>query len=69
VIHQLEKEGNAQFIIATRSPILMGYPRATIYDFDSSPLREICYEDTEHYQITKRFLHDTQGFLEKVLKD
>lgn len=69
VMHQLEEKGNAQFIIATHSPILMGFPNADIYNFDHSPLSKIAYEDTEHYQITKMFLNDTEGFLKKLLKD
>src|SRR6185369_10039677 len=30
----------AQFIIATHSPILMAYPNAQIFSFDSHPVRE-----------------------------
>ncbi|WP_232697481.1 AAA family ATPase [Brevibacillus daliensis] len=56
VIKQLESD--AQFIIATHSPILLGYQDAQILNFDAQAIEEIQYEDTLHYIITKRFLED-----------
>ncbi|KOS68638.1 ATPase AAA [Lysinibacillus contaminans] len=50
-------EHEAQFIIATHSPILLGYPNATIYSFDEGNIESIRYEDTIHYIVTKRFLN------------
>jgi predicted ATPase len=67
IIKDLEKE--AQFIIATHSPILLGYPNAQIYDFDSSPIQEICYEDTMHYTITRRFLENRRKVLSELFED
>ncbi|WP_449536616.1 AAA family ATPase [Ferdinandcohnia sp. Marseille-Q9671] len=69
VIHDLEKAGDAQFIIATHSPILLGYPGAQIYNFDASPIEEIEYEDTEHYQITMGFLNRRDRYLEELFLD
>ncbi|SOC39671.1 hypothetical protein SAMN05877842_10657 [Ureibacillus acetophenoni] len=34
-------EENCQFIITTHSPILLGYPGATIYSFDDGEIHEI----------------------------
>jgi len=48
----------SQFIIVTHSPILLAYPHSRIISFSESGLREIAYEDTEHYQITKNFLNN-----------
>ncbi|MEA4908969.1 MAG: AAA family ATPase [Anaerolineaceae bacterium] len=62
LIHELEKAGKAQFIIATHSPILLSYPQAVIFSFDQSCIREVRYEDTEHYQITKDFLSNPDRF-------
>ena len=50
--------GHAQFIIATHSPILLACEGARLYSFDTSPVSEIEYRDTEHYQIYKRFFID-----------
>jgi predicted ATPase len=69
VMHQLIEKGNTQFIIATHSPILMGFPHAVIYDFDHCPLDKIAYKETDHYQITKRFLNDTEGYIKKLLNE
>ncbi|QDQ02664.1 AAA family ATPase [Lysinibacillus fusiformis] len=55
IMKDLEHE--AQFIIATHSPILLGYPNATIYSFDEGGIESIRYEDTIHYVVTKRFLN------------
>ncbi|MBK3494628.1 AAA family ATPase [Viridibacillus sp. YIM B01967] len=67
IIKDLEQE--AQFIIATHSPILLGYPGATIYDFDSQPIQAVRYEETLHYILTKRFLDNRQAILNELFAD
>ncbi|WP_113929375.1 AAA family ATPase [Bacillus sp. P14.5] len=69
IIHELVDKGDAQFIIATHSPILLGYPDSTIYNFDKSPIEPISYEDTEHYQITSGFLNRREKFLKELFLD
>lgn len=54
-IHDLILD-DSQFIMATHSPILMAYPDAVIYQCDGDGIRQIAYEDTEHYQIMRSFL-------------
>jgi predicted ATPase len=56
IIHRLVK-ANSQFIIATHSPIIMAYPNAKIYLFSETGIREIEYEQTDHYKISKDFLN------------
>ncbi|NEW09376.1 AAA family ATPase [Paenibacillus sp. SYP-B3998] len=60
---------SSQFIIATHSPILMGYPDAQIINFDSYPISQIAYEDTAHYQITRRFLENRKTMLRHLFQD
>lgn len=67
VIKDLEKE--AQFIIATHSPILLGFPDAQIINFDVHPIEEIKYEDTLHYIITRRFLENRKTVLQELFSD
>ncbi|NLB89382.1 MAG: AAA family ATPase [Syntrophomonadaceae bacterium] len=67
ILHDLTMSGNSQFIIATHSPILLGYPNATIYSFDNDQIQKIDYEMTEHYQITKYFLQNREKFLREIL--
>ncbi|GIP34897.1 AAA family ATPase [Paenibacillus sp. J2TS4] len=67
IIKDLEKE--AQFIIATHSPILLGYPDAQILNFDARPVGEIRYEDTLHYIVTRRFLENKDAVLKELFID
>lgn len=61
----IEKE--AQFIIATHSPIIMAYPEATIYTFDADGIHETAYQDTEHYRVTHAFLTRPERMLRQLL--
>jgi predicted ATPase len=67
IIKDLEKE--AQFIIATHSPILLGYPDAQIFNFDNQPVNEIRYEETLHYVVTKRFIENRYSVLKELFTD
>ena len=55
-IHSLVKK-NSQFIISTHSPILMAYPGAQILYLTQDGIRNVSYQETEHYQLTKQFLN------------
>jgi predicted ATPase len=56
----------AQFIIATHSPILMAFPGARILSFDDPPAREVDYDDVEHVSLTRAFLNNPQAFLRRL---
>ncbi|MBQ8387585.1 MAG: AAA family ATPase [Clostridia bacterium] len=66
-INSLVKKGS-QFIIATHSPILMTLPGAEIMEFSQNGIRNVDYRETEHYQITKRFLDDPDRMLKYLLE-
>ena len=59
----LTRMSDAQFLIATHSPILLACPGATIYSFDHSPVERVVYEETDHYQIYRSFMEDRSRFL------
>jgi predicted ATPase len=63
ILQEMGQAGHAQFIIATHSPILMACPEANIFSFDTIPIRSIDYEETEHYQIYRRFMDDRTAYL------
>ena len=65
-LHELVNDG-AQFIIATHSPIIMAYPNSLIYEIDNG-IRMVDYRQTEHYQVTREFLNNTDKML-KILMD
>lgn len=69
IIHEICKNPNSQFIIATHSPIILAYPNATIYSCDANTLAKIDYSDTKHYQITKQFLDNPNRYLHHLFKD
>ncbi|MEA5142335.1 MAG: AAA family ATPase [Oscillibacter sp.] len=65
-IHRLV-EANSQFIIATHSPILMAYPGAALYELTDTGIRAVAYRETEHYQLTRRFLENPEQMLHYLL--
>lgn len=67
-IHQLV-EDSSQFVIATHSPILLAYPNARIIQFDGTGIREVGYEDTEHFVVTRDFMNNYARRLEQLLED
>lgn len=70
LIHDvLEKYKDAQFIISTHSPIIMGYPSAQILSFDGQQIHEIKYEETTSLQVVRQFVNDRDRFLEELLKE
>ena len=54
---------DAQFIIATHSPILLGFPGATIYNCDRVPIERANFEELDHVVITRDFLNAPERFL------
>ena len=67
-LHELVNQ-KSQFIIATHSPIILGYPDAWIYQTTSSGLERVEYEDTDHFQVTRSFLNRRQTFLDVLLEE
>lgn len=67
-LHELVGQ-NSQFIIATHSPIILGYPDAWIYQTTPHGLERVAYEDTDHFQITRSFFNRRETFLDVLLSD
>ena len=63
ILSETSGTGQAQFIIATHSPILLACANARIYSFDHIPIQPVAYEETEHYRLYKRFLADRDSGL------
>jgi predicted ATPase len=58
---------DAQFLIATHSPLLLAFPGARIYSFDATPVRAVAYEDLDHVRITRDFLNAPDRYLNQIL--
>jgi predicted ATPase len=57
---------DGQFIVATHSPILLAFPGARIYSFDSVPIREVDYASLHHVTLTREFLNAPERFLRQL---
>ena len=67
-IHQLVGQ-NSQFIIATHSPILITYPGAEVLELSEQGIHSVDYRETEHYQLTRRFLENPEQMLHYLLDE
>lgn len=59
-------EQDAQFIIATHSPIIMAFPNAAIFSFDAARIQPVKYDDLEHVALTKAFLNNPEAYLRRL---
>lgn len=53
----------AQFIIATHSPIILAAPEADILNFRDGQIQQVQYDDLEHVQVTRDFLNHSEHYL------
>ena len=58
---------DAQFVIATHSPILLGFPGATIYSCDRVPIEPVAFAELDHVVITREFLNAPERMLKELL--
>lgn len=68
LLHHLVGQGS-QFVIATHSPILMAYPGARIYQLSHQGIEPVDYRETEHYQLTRRFLEAPERMLQLLFEE
>jgi len=68
MLHDWDLSGHVQAMIATHSPILLAYPKATIWSFDELPVAEVLYRDTPPYKLTRSFLESPERFLRQVFE-
>jgi predicted ATPase len=57
---------DAQFIIATHSPIVLAFPEARIYSFDHTPVRTVPYGELDHVALTRDFLNAPERYLRRL---
>lgn len=67
-MHELVQE-ESQFVVATHSPILLGYPDAAILELSEDGIRAISFDEAPQVELTRAFLDDPQRFLRHVLAD
>jgi len=57
---------NAQFIIATHSPILMAFPNAIILNFCDNKIQLAHFDELEHVRLMRDFLKSPESFLRNL---
>ena len=57
----------SQFVIATHSPMLMAFPGAQVIELTSDGIQTVPFRQTEHFQLTKRFLDNPEKMMEVLL--
>lgn len=66
IVHDLEAAGQAQFLIATHSPIILSYPGAVLFSLDGDGIEEIDYRETTHFLVTRDFLNGPERFFKHL---
>ena len=61
-------DSGSQCVIATHSPILMAFPGARLYQLGEEGIGPVEYRQTEHYQLTRRFLENPERMLRYLLE-
>ena len=57
----------AQFVIATHSPILLAYPGARIVSFDEIPVKPVAFEELESVRLVREFLAAPERYLRGIV--
>ena len=55
ILAEASARGDAQFVVATHSPILMSLPGARVLSFDACPVAEVAYRDTDSFRLHRKF--------------
>jgi predicted ATPase len=58
LLTEISKQGHAQFIVATHSPILMSCNQAALFSFDGDSIKSVQYKKTEHYKVYRKFFQE-----------
>ena len=69
LLRRAELSGNVQVIMATHSPVLMGYPGAQLLDLSGGEIRERRLTDTEHFRTLQDFFVDPDAYYERVFEE
>lgn len=47
----------------------MAFPGALIHELDGAGIRQVRYEETSHYALTRQFLLDPSGLVARLLRE
>jgi predicted ATPase len=69
ILHDLAQSGDAQFIIASHSPMLFSYPEAQLLAIGDGGIQPVVYTETEHYRLLKSFLDAPERYWRHLLAE
>ncbi len=69
ILIDLVQNYNAQFIIATHSPILITAPNSVVYEIDEGALIEKDYKRTKQFEFYKNFMNNPTRYLYYLTKE
>jgi predicted ATPase len=55
ILAEASARGDAQFVVATHSPILLSLAGSRILSFDTCPVAEVAYQETDSYRLHRQF--------------
>ncbi len=67
LLRMMDISGHCQVIMATHSPMLMAYPKATLLRLSKYGLEPTTVEATDHYKSLREFFQDPKGFVEAAI--
>ena len=62
-------DDGSQFVVSTHSPMIMALPGADVIQIDEAGFSRVDYRETQHYQLTRRFLEDPERMLGYMFAD
>jgi predicted ATPase len=63
LLADFRRQGHAQFVLTTHSPILMALPGAQVFNFGDEGIVETRYEETDHFRLYRDFMARPESFL------
>ena len=69
LLYQMDRLRNAQFIIATHSPILLCYPGASVLKVDDDGIHPIDARQCEHVRLTRDFLNAPERYFRHLFAE
>jgi predicted ATPase len=67
MLEEHRASGKAQYVIATHSPLLMGFPGADLLHFSHRGMRRTPLDQTPHFRIYREFCRDPERYLSDEL--
>jgi predicted ATPase len=61
ILQAASDRGDAQFVVATHSPILLSLPGARILSFDVCPVAEVSYRETDSFRLHREILAEIES--------